>query len=438
MKLSDFRAEIVWLPIEQLIPYDNNPNKHPEAQIKSLASMMLAYGFDQPIVLDGSKVIIKGHGRRLAALHAGISPVPCILRTDLEAAVVRAARIADNEIARQSELDKLLLSREVLDIKDQSEELTKLLGFDDKALQQLLKPVVFSQSTGTTGNTDPDAVPKEAETRCKPGDLWTLGNHRLLCGDSTDGRHVSRLFGEAKAQLCFTSPPYADQREYNGGKDLSTQKLATFIGCAREHVNLFVVNLGMCRREGEVLQYWDDYIAEARTRGLKLLSWNVWDRGHPRSIGQQTAMFGIEHEFIFVFGEERKQLNLTVRNVSAGSKAGVSNRMADGSLSVKKPVEVREARQLGTIFRSGVETNSDHPAAFPTILPGAYIEACTETGDRVYEPFSGSGTTMIACEQLGRSCYGMEIDPRYADICLKRWEDFTGLQAVKAFNGDPA
>lgn len=440
MQFSSFKATAIetW-PLDRIKPYPNNPYKHTETEISELASMFLLYGFDQPIVVDGDGVIIKGHRRRLAAMHAGWTSAPVIVRADLAPEVVRAARIADNESGRQTEIDKLLMAREVLDIRDKAPDLVQLLGLDKKSIESLLKPVVFSKQGGTEGNTDPDSVPEKAPTRARPGDLWTLGNHRLLCGDSTDGRHVEKLLGGDTAALCFTSPPYADQRQYNGGKELSTEKLAGFIKAAAAHVTLFAVNLGMSRKDGEVNAYWDDYIAAARSSGLKLLSWNVWSKGVQGSIGQLSAMFPIAHEWIFVFGVERVELNLTVPNKNAGLTRDVTDRQFDGSVAPKSGVTIRDARPLGTVIEMSGEKarnhGSSHPAMFPVALPVAYLEGCSNPGGLIYEPFAGSGTTLIAAERTGRRCAAMEIDPSYCDVILKRWEEFTGLSAVKADHG---
>jgi DNA modification methylase len=302
-----------------------------------------------------------------------------------------------------------------------------LTGFGKDELNTILADPI------PEGKTDPDAIPEQVETRCKPGDLWILGDHRLLCGDSTNLTDVEKLFCGEKAELCFTSPPYADQREYNGGKELSTEYIATFIRAAFGFCDYFAVNLGISRKNNEVNPYWDDYIKEAKNCGLKFLSWNVWDKGECGSIGNQTAMFGISHEWILFFGQDRKNLNLTVANKSAGERANhTGNRQSDGSIKQSKERIVAEFSQLKTIYSVTAQKardDIDHPARFPVDFPLGYIEACTDPGQGVYEPFTGSGSTLIACEKTGRKCYGMEIDPHYCDIIIERWEKFTGKQA---------
>lgn len=227
--------------------------------------------------------------------------------------------------------------------------------------------------------------------------------------------------------LLFTSPPYMDARDY-GGNELGLDTITKFISVFCEMVELQAVNLGIIRKDNQIVRYWDSYIAEAELAGLKLLSWNIWDRQQPWSMAQNTAMFPIEHEWVFVFGKIRKSLNLTVENKTPGTRTGITNRQKDGTLERASPKEVRTHRPLGTIFRSPPHIGSDigHPAMFPVALPEAYIEACTDTGGIVCEPFSGSGTTLIACERLGRKCRAVEISPAYCAVAIQRWVDATG------------
>jgi DNA modification methylase len=267
------------------------------------------------------------------------------------------------------------------------------------------------------------------------GNLVLWSRHRVLCGDSTSIDDFEKLMAGEKAELCFTSPPYADQREYNGENDLSTQHLATFIRTGSHLCNYFAVNLGYSRKDGEVNPYWDDYIKEAKENGLKLLSWNVWHKGECGSIGNQTAMFGISHEWIFVFGADRKQLNMTVPNKSAGGLANhTGNRQSDGTIKAPKHRIVADFSQLKTVYECTAQKardEIDHPARFPVVLPEGYIEAMTDIGQIVYEPFCGSGTTLIAAEKTGRRCFVSEIDPRYVDVILSRYIKYSGKMVIR-------
>ncbi len=273
------------------------------------------------------------------------------------------------------------------------------------------------------GEDDVPEVRKDPKT--KLGDVWCLGRHRLMCGDATSGEALQTLLDGERADFCFTSPPYADQRTYEGGKKLDTEYLAEFL---KVECDLFAVNLGISRKDYEIIPYWDDYIKAAKKYGHKLLSWNVWDRaGDGVSIGQATAMFMIDHEWIFVFGKYRK-LNRTVENKTAGQSMTAVNRNADGSQFRRKAM-VGSHKQLSTVIKSGKSREGLHPAMFPVSLPEQYIEACTDKKDVVYEPFGGAGSTLIACEKTDRNCLVMELEPIYVRVIIDRWEAFTGQKA---------
>ena len=237
--------------------------------------------------------------------------------------------------------------------------------------------------------------------------------------------------GGVRAQLCFTSPPYIDARDYDGS-DLSIETLSRFFGELDEYVDLFCVNLGIIRKDNNVVRYWDEYIEATEEIGLKLLSWNVWNREDPYSMAQQTAMFPIEHEFIFVFGRDRKDINKTVPNKHAGERTGLTNRQIDGSLSKPEQKTIGLYRRFGTVFTCRPASGKDigHPAMFPIDLPQAYIEACTNQNNIIVDPFLGSGTTLIACERLNRKCRAVEISPAYCAVAIERWAEMTGQEPV--------
>lgn len=299
-----------------------------------------------------------------------------------------------------------------------------------------------------------DGYDEQKETiqkRAKRGDVWKLGGHRICCGDSTSEDDVNRLMDGEVSKLLFTSPPYSDMRAYRGGKNLDVVFLANFIPTYAPHVNIQAVNLGIQRRDNEVVRYWDAYIERAEQAGLKLMAWNVWDKMMAGSIGNQSAMVPIRHEWIFVFGKNPVKINLTwlkkeecvkkngyavgkVRSKGSGDKLvettkGTTNKFYKKMESV---LEIPEQKNLESVTKSTPETGEitkEHPATFPVYLPSEYIVAFTDKGDSVIEPFGGSGTTMIACEQLGRRCYSMELDEHFVDVAISRWEKFTGGKA---------
>ena len=257
-----------------------------------------------------------------------------------------------------------------------------------------------------------------------------------MCGDSTNPDDVAKLMQEDHAKILFTSPPYSDMRNYKGA-DISVEHLAKFISVAKDYVDVMAVNLGIKRKDYEVIQYWQKYIEEAKSCGLKLLSWNVWDKTFPGSIYQQQAMFPLRHEFIFVFGEKAYKLNRTIPKRNAVSFQTTSlRRQSDGSMkrTSRNPQNNEPNKQLETVVAIPSERGtirSKHPAVMPVQLPVEYIKAMTNEGDFVLEPFAGSGTTLVACEQTGRKCLAMEISEEYCDVIIERYMQEKKQNAVQ-------
>lgn len=420
MKIRDRIKELRRVKASELIPNPKNWRTHPIAQQDALKGILAEVGFAGAVLTreldDGTLMLIDGHMRAEATIDQEIP----VLILDVDEAESDKLLATFDPIAAMAESDPHALDALLRNVDTGSEALQKMLAkladgaglYQDKELVE-------------------DEVPEPpVDPITKPGDLWLLNNHRLLCGDSTKAEDVKRLMDGKKSPLLVTSPPYSDAREY-GGNDLNTKKLAEFILAWSEHAEILAVNLGVIRKDNEIVEYWDDYIEAAKLCGLKMLSWNVWDRAQPWSMAQNTAMFPLEHEFIFVFGERRVSLNLTVKNKTPGTRKGITNRQKDGSLKKAEQKQVRAYRPLGSIFRSPphIGKNIGHPAMYPVSLPAAYIEAATSEGDIVSDSFLGSGTTLIAAEQLGRKCYGMEISPAYCDVIVKRWETLTGKKA---------
>ena len=403
-----------------LIEWDKNPRQLKDHDAEHLKKSLDNFGVADPLIINTDNRIIGGHMRRRIMLQSGYKPDDLV-----------DVRVPERELTeREAEELAIRLNKNTgdwdFDALANNFELDDLLewGFDKQELDLDL------WADEPPEDVEPQ-IDKAEELREKwgveSGQLWQLGEHRLICGDCTDKAVVERVMGGEKAELLFTSPPYMDARDY-GGNDLEVEKLIEFIPVFRDYSEIQAVNLGIVRRDNEIVQYWDMYIAKAKEVGLKLLSWNVWDRQQPWSMAQNTAMFPIEHEWIFVFGQNRKLLNLTVENKTPGKRTGITNRQKDGTLKKADTKEVRTHRALGTIFRSPPNIGKDigHPAMFPVVLPEAYIEACTTEGDFVAEPFSGSGTTLIACERLGRKCRAVEISPAYVAVAIQRWVDVTG------------
>lgn len=254
-----------------------------------------------------------------------------------------------------------------------------------------------------------------------------------MCGDATNQNDIQTLMQEAHAKLLFTSPPYSDIYDYSGN-DISPAHLASFIPNVKDFADILCVNLGLKKHNHEIITYWDDYIHSAQSCGLKLLSWNVWDKINPGSIAQQRYMFPLRHEFIFVFGKAPIKLNRTIpkhgidflkgkklpdRDKRIRERDGTFSRMHSNN---HQPHE--KCKQLESVIsQSAVKARPVWgQAQMPVQLAEEYIKACTNEGDYVLDCFGGSGTTLIACENLNRNCLILEISPNSCNTIIQRYK----------------
>lgn len=424
--------EITLFPSVKLSEYPKNVNVHTEEQIDKIIQLIDFYGHRDPLIVDadiqpdGTHWVLAGNGRLQASKKAKWDNLPIIFQKFNSEEEKYGFMVSHNAVSSSGWGGGLDLAKINTDIID--------LGPDFDIEMLAIKDFVIEPIEKFEPQSDEDEVPEVVHPITRRGDLWILGNHRLYCGDSTMIDDVEKLMNGEKAELCFTSPPYSDQREYNGNKDLSVDNIIKFISNSFNRVNYYAINLGYQRKNGEVYPYWDQYINEAKNCGLKFLSWNIWDQGFVGSVGKLTAMFPINHEWIFVFGYNIKKLNPTVENKNANYLNDyVGDREVSGKTKKRKTVKIREKREVSTLvsmpphlLRDGIE----HPARFPVDLPGQYVLAMTEINEIIYEPFSGSGSTLIACEKTNRKCYGMELDEKYCDVIINRWQNYTGKKAV--------
>lgn len=279
--------------------------------------------------------------------------------------------------------------------------------------------------------------------------LILKSRHRLLCGDSTNPDHVARLMGGAQADLCFTSPPYGQQRDYTEeGKakvaDWDGLMRGVFANLPMSHAGQVLVNLGLIHRDGEWIPYWDGWIEWMRSQGWRRFGWYVWDQGSGLP-GDWCGRLAPSHEWCFHFNRASvkpgKFTKCDPRNVEIGKRASAarkagrvvtSMRGKDGSVKERSSTERNAVKIADSVIRISRNATIDmarqnHPATFPIQLP-AFAMQCWP-GD-IYEPFCGSGTTIIAAEQLQRRSFGMEIAPQYCDIILRRFENLTGEKPV--------
>jgi DNA modification methylase len=415
--------------IDSITPDPRNARLHPPEQIARIAGSIKEFGFLVPVLISENDQIIAGHARVEAARMAGLSEVPCVQVGHLTKTQQRAYVLADNKLAQLAEWDQAMLSTEIEELQGLDIDIESL-GFSLGEIDDIIG--------GFEGLTDQDSLPDEVEPRTKSGDLWRLGDHRLMCGDSTSADDVAILMAGEKAGLCFTSPPYGQQRDYTEESDCSDWDglmQGVFENLPMEDDGQVLVNLGLIHKDGEWLPYWEGWISWMREREWKMFGIYVWDQGAGMP-GANHGRLAASFEIVFHFNKRPKDVLLWVECSGAGGASGAHvQRKKDGSLSggvagVIAPYRIADGVIRVTRAKGGID---GHPAPFPVDLPAYIVKSWP--GD-VYEPFSGSGTTIIACEQLGRKCRAMEISPRYCDVAVQRWEEFTGKKAKLNLDSD--
>jgi DNA modification methylase len=419
-----------------------NVRKHPEKNLDAIIASLRRFGQQHPIVIDVNNTVRAGNGRLQAAIALGWDEIDCVV-TELKGSEAIAYAIADNRTAELAEWDDDMLAAQLHGLLTDDEALLEAAGFDEDELAAMLDEL---EGDGTTGDIVEDEVPEPpADPITKPGDLWILGEHRLLCGDSTKAEDVARLMGGAKADLCFTSPPYGQQRDYTKeGKekcqDWDGLMQGVFANLPMLESGQVLVNLGLIHRDGEWIPYWDAWIAWMREQGWRRFGWYVWDQTYGLP-GDWQGRLAPSHEFVFHFNRKvrrpQKWIEKHEENVVMFAKERPLRRKDGRTESATSPESgmqthkipdsvIRECRQQSSAGIPG----EGHPAPFSKAFASHGIKTWTIKGESAYEPFCGSGTTLIAAEQLGRKCYGMEISPQYCDVIVKRWENLTGQKAV--------
>lgn len=425
---------IIQVSLDKIIPYARNPRVNTQSAVDKVKSSIHEFGWQQPIVVDKDYIIIAGHTRYLAAKQLGLSEVPVHVAENLTPAQIQAYRITDNRSAQESKWDDELLKIELFDLKSMDYDLG-LTGFDAGELDSF-----FDTKEQTSGDTEAE-VDQADELRKKynvvSGQLWQLGDHRLLCGDSTNAEDVKRVMQGETADLCFTSPPYGQQRDYrDGGKvsDWDVLMQGVFGNLPMSEAGQVLVNLGLIHRDNEWQPYWENWIQWMRSEGWRRFGWYVWDQG-PGMPGDWNGRFAQAFEFIFHFNKKSIRPEKTKEKLpkSIEINHGGGHRKRDGKVSERSNPEasLQTHKISDSVIRvmrhkaSGVEC--EHPAVFPVDLPSEFMAAWPGT---VYEPFSGSGTTIIAGENLGRQVRAIEISPAYVAVALERFKQHTQIEPV--------
>jgi DNA modification methylase len=394
--------KISTIKIDDIVPYARNPRKNKNAISKVMASLK-EFGFRQPIVVDSDLVVIVGHTRLEAARQLGLKEVPVHIAEGLTKAQIKAYRIADNRTNQEAEWDLDLLKLELEDLADDDYDLA-LTAFDDKELQSLM-------ANPTEGLTDEDAVPETpSEPVTKLGDIWILGNHRIICGDSTDATVVHRLLGDVKPHLMVTDPPYGVEYDANWRNEAAR----TSKGMGNRAIGAGAV--------GKVLN--DD--RADWTDAWALFPGNIAYIWHG-SLQTDVVKHSIESN-----GFKTRALIIWAKNQFAIGRGDYHHQHEPCWYAVKGTGNWTGDRKQSTVWKIDKPQKSEtgHSTQKPIECMRKPIENNSSVGQAIYEPFSGSGTTIIACEQTGRHCYAIELNPAYVDVAVKRWEDFTGKKAV--------
>ena len=433
------QLRVEYRKIETLIPFARNPRTHSEAQIAKLASSIVEFGWTQPILVDGTSGIIAGHGRLAAARKLDLLEVPVIELGHLSPAQKRAYVIADNRLALDAGWDEELLSLELAELSESGYDLT-MTGFTNEEIEELLvgaeQALQDEASDGSEEDAADDVPDVPANPVSRPGDVWQIGAHRVICGDATDPAVVRTLMAGEQAALCFTSPPYGNQRDYtNTIIDWDALMRGVFANLPMAPNGQVLVNLGLIHRDNEVIPYWDGWLDWMRTQGWRRFAWYVWDQG-PGLPGDWNGRLAPSFEFVFHFNRQARQANKIVPCKFAGQEthlrkdgSSTAMRKADGTIggwtAAGQPTQetkipdsvIRIMRHKGKIGQ-----DIDHPAVFPVALPQFILESYTDVGEVVFEPFCGSGTTLLAAERIGRVARATEIAPEYVDVAVKRFQ----------------
>ena len=376
--------------INTIKPYPNNPRKLSETAIEKVSKSIQQFGFRQPIVVDKDRIIVVGHTRYRASKKLGYKQVPITIAENLTKEQINAYRIADNRTNEEAKWDDELLKIELKELEYKDFDL-KMTGFDDKQINDLL----FEEKQGLT---DDDAVPDTPEEPItKLGDIWQLGKHRLLCGDATKEEDVNKLMDGAKADMVFTDPPYGVN--YQSNMRVKSKK---FNILENDDVVLDIAPILNKYSNGWIFIWttWkviNKWIENTKSFGFPT-NMVVWYKGGG-GIGDLKKTFSTDYEMALVFN---RGANLCGKRIGS-----VWSIQKDKAITYK------------------------HPTQKPVELSKEAINKTTLKKQIILDIFGGSGSTLIGCEKTDRICYMMELDPKYCDVIVKRWEQWTGEKATK-------
>lgn len=386
--------ELVTKNTSDLIPYVNNSRTHSEDQVNQIISSIKEFGFTNPILIEQDNGIIAGHGRIMAAKKMGLKEVPCVIVKGLTKTQIKALNIADNQIALNAGWDLEKLKLEIQGLNEDAFNLDTL-GFTKNQIDDFL----FEEVVGLT---DEDETPEIVENpKSKLGDLWILGNHRLMCGDSINEEYVKLLMNNSIAKMVNTDPPYGIN--YQSNMRVKSEK---FNIIENDNQILDICPIIKKYSEGWVFIWTTWKVLTIWIENTKLFGYPtnmvVWHKGGG-GIGDLKKTFSTDYEIALVFNRGN-------------------------------PLK---GKRIGSVWKIGKDNATDykHPTQKPVELAKEAIEKTSDINDIVLDLFAGSGSTLIACEKIKRKCYTMEFDPRYVDVIIQRWQNFTGKEAIHEQSG---
>jgi DNA modification methylase len=399
----DLRVESI--PIDRALSYAANARTHPDEQVAQIAASIAEFGFNVPVLLDDAGVLIAGHGRVLAARRLGLNAVPAIRLGHLTEAQARAYRIADNQIALNSGWDETLLAEELRALRAEDVDLG-LLGFDQETLDRLLDDTLLEENEAAAEAADQPAPEPPVVPVTRPGNLWVLGRHRLLCGDATSAADVARLLNGARPHLMASDPPYGVDYDPSWRNDAGVSATLRTGRVANDH-------------RADWREAWALFPGDVAY---------VWHAGvHARTVIEslEAAGFAIRSQIVWakprlVLGRgdyhwQHEPCLYAVRRGATGHWQGA-----------------RDQTTLWQVAMVGAADDAEtvHGTQKPLECMRRPIVNNSAPGEAVYDPFLGSGTTLIAAELTGRVCVALEIDPRYCDVTIERWQRLTGSDAI--------
>lgn len=398
--------QIVERAVADLVPYEHNARTHSPAQVALLVASLREFGFTNPVLIDEHDRVIAGHGRLIAAKASGMAEVPCVVLSHLTDAQRRAYILADNQLAERAGWDRELLALELGALRDEGFDLA-LTGFDASELERLLGPCGLP---GLTGEDDAPAYPGPADTPVSQrGDVWQCGPHRVMCGDALDALDMARLMLDRIAALVLTDPPY--NVDYEGK---TRQRLKIVNDAMAGAAFLAFLRDAFAQMLGHAVPGAAAYVFHADTEGLNF-------RRAFTEAGWRLAQCGVWVKPGFVLG--RHDYHWRHEPVLYGWRPGAAHRWYGDRCQSTVWTFERPAR------------SEEHPTMKPVALLSYLMMNSSQAGDVVLDPFSGSGSTLIACVQTGRVGRLMEIDARYCDVIVRRWEAFSGERATREADG---